>query len=59
MWAALADILVKFALAFLEYHAAHPDTLTDAKTPETIRARWAAYLRDRLRDKDGGAGLPK
>jgi hypothetical protein len=52
MWGWLKPFLDAL-IAWLERLAAKPRTLDDVNTPETIRARWAAYLRDKLRDKDG------
>jgi hypothetical protein len=43
--------------AVLEWLAAdfrRPRTLEDANTPDDLRRRWAAALRERLRDKNGG-----
>lgn len=48
--AALAVALIELAIKL----GAQPKTMEDAKTPDNIRAAWADYLRERLRDKDGG-----
>lgn len=53
MWGWLKP-LIEALLAFLERKAAAPRTMTDANTPLPLRDRWTAYLRDKLRDKDGG-----
>lgn len=52
MWGWLRPLLDAL-LAWLERRAEKPRTIADAKTPDSIRERWAAYLRERLRDKDG------
>ncbi len=57
MWGWLKPLLDAL-LAFLEKRASTPNTITDANTPKSIRDRWAAYLRERLRDKDGDPGQP-
>jgi hypothetical protein len=57
MWGWLKPLLDAL-LQFFERQAAKPRTLEDANTPEPIRRSWAAYLRDKLRDKDGGPGQP-
>lgn len=48
MWGWLKP-LIEALLAFLERKASAPRTIEDANTPQTIRDRWAAYLRERLR----------
>jgi hypothetical protein len=58
MWGWLKP-LIEALLAFLERKASAPKTMQDANTPKSIRERWAAALRERLRDKDGGSGQPK
>ena len=61
MWDWLKPLL-EALLAFLDKKASAPRTIEDANTPQTIRDRWAAALRERLRhlpDKDGGAGQSK
>lgn len=56
MWGWVKPLL-EALLAFLEKKASAPKTITDVNTPHTIRDRWAAYLRERLRDKSGNSGL--
>jgi hypothetical protein len=58
MWDWLKPLL-EALLAFLDKKASAPRTIEDANTPQSIRDRWAASLRERLRDKDGGAGQSK
>lgn len=52
MWGWLKPLL-EVLLGFLEKKAKEPSTIQDANTPQTIRDRWADYLRDKLRDKNG------
>jgi len=52
MWGWLKPLL-EAIMEWLERQTAKPRTLEDANTPESIRARWAAWLRDKLRDTDG------
>jgi len=52
MWGWLKP-LFEVLLQFLERKAAEPKTLQDANTPQALRDRWSAYLRERLRDKPG------
>lgn len=52
MWDWIKPLLAAL-LDFVDRKAKEPRTLNDANTPQTIRGRWTAYLRDRLRDKDG------
>jgi len=52
MWGWLKPLL-EALLAFLERKASAPRTIEDANTPQTIRDRWTASLRERLRDKNG------
>jgi hypothetical protein len=62
MWKQIVEGFLQALLAFLDKKASAPRTIEDANTPQTIRDRWAAYLRERLRalsDKDGGAGQSK
>lgn len=51
--------LLEALLAFLEKKASTPQTIVDANTPQSIRDRWAASLRERLRDKGGDSGQSK
>jgi len=51
--------LLEALLAFLEKKASAPQTIVDANTPPSIRDRWAASLRERLRDKGGSSGQSK
>jgi hypothetical protein len=53
MWGWVKPLL-EVLLAFLEKRASAPKTLEDANTPSSIRDRWTAYLRDKLRNKGGG-----
>ena len=48
--------LLEALLAFLEKKASTPRTIIDANTPPSIRDRWAASLRERLRNKGSGSG---
>ncbi len=50
----LAAALAGVVMAWLERRLERPDTLEDAKTPDSLRARWIDYVRGRLRDQDGG-----
>lgn len=50
----LIQAILAELLSFLEKRANTPNTITDANTPKSIRDSWAAYLRDKLRDKGGG-----
>jgi hypothetical protein len=52
MWGWLRPLLDAL-IAWLERRAERPRTLDDANTPHDLRSRWADYLRDKLRDKDG------
>jgi hypothetical protein len=58
MWGWVKPLL-EALLAFLEKKASTPRTITDANTPQSIRDRWAASLRERLRDKGGSSGQSK
>lgn len=46
--------IVRAVLEWLAADFRKPRTLEDANTPENVRRRWADYLRDKLRDKNGG-----
>jgi hypothetical protein len=41
--------LLEVLLDWLEKRASKTSEMTDANTPKTIRARWSAHLRERLR----------
>ena len=58
MWGWLKPLL-EALLAFLERKTSMPKTIEDANTPQSIRDRWAASLRERLRGKDSGPGQSK
>lgn len=58
MWAWLRPVLLAL-LDWLEAYARKPRQLEDANTPPGVRARWAAWLRDRLRDQNGGDRQPQ
>jgi hypothetical protein len=58
MWGWLKPILDSL-IEWLERKAKEPRTIENAKTPETIRSSWAAYLADKLRQQSGGSGQPK
>lgn len=53
MWGWIEPVL-KVLLAWLEGKAKEPSAMWDVETPLTIRERWAANLRNKLRDKNGG-----
>lgn len=53
MWGWVKPFL-EWLASYLERRARESRTIADAKTPDTIRSRWDTWLRERLRDKDGG-----
>jgi len=54
MWSQIAQGIMSALLKFLEGQANKPRPIADANTPLTTRERWAAYLRQRLRQPSGG-----
>ena len=53
MWGWLRPLL-DWLTSLIERKASQPRTLSDVKTPDAIRRRWADALRDKLRNKGGG-----
>ena len=53
MWGWVKPLL-EALLDWLEKQSNKPQPMEDVKTPKPLRDRWAAYLRDKLRDKNSG-----
>ena len=52
--AAIIKAVLEVLVNFLERQAAKPKPIEDANTPQTVRDRWAAYLRRKLQKPGGG-----
>jgi len=58
-WGSLLRGFLEWLESLVRKETAKPSTIEDAKTPQGIRSRWAAYIADRLRNKDRGDRQPK